>query len=399
MVKKNKENNFIWDFVSKHTNLVYLIIITVFAIIARMLLLDYFSSDFTMFLKPWFDSLKLNGGLSGLSQNIGNYTPIYMTILAVLTYLPIKSLISIKLVSIIFDFIGAFAARKIVLELFKDKENKQKVSLLVYALYLFLPTVLLNGAYWVQCDGIYTAFVLLSILYLIKKNYKIAILFFSIAFSFKFQAIFIFPLYVLMYIAERKIKFKYFLIIPLTIFALSIPKVIFSHDLLAGFRVYFEQAGAYSQYVTLNLPNFYGIFLGNGENNLINTPFKEFGTIGIITTFIILVTLAYLVYTKKLKFDEKAIIEFGLLSILITTFFLPQMHERYLYMGDVFGLLYLAINIKKYYIPLMIEFISLSGYMYFLFYGTTINFSTLSILFLVLVIIYIREMYIKYLKV
>ncbi len=394
---KNKKN-VIWDFVDKHTNFVYFMIITFIAIIVRLVLMKYESGDYNMFLSPWFHQLSLYGGLGGLSQNIGNYTPIYMTILAVLTYIPINSLITIKVVSIIFDFIGAFAVYKIVKELLSDKKYKDKVSLVIYAIYLFLPTVLFNSAYWAQSDSIYTAFVLISILYLIKKNYKLAIIFWSIAFSFKFQAIFIFPLYVLMYISERKIKFRYFLFIPLTIFILSIPKVIYSHDLLAGFKVYIDQAGAYKEFITLNFPNIYGIFLRGDNTNLINTPFSELSAIGILITFAILVTLAYFVYNKKIKFDKEAIIEFSLFSILLTTFFLPQMHERYLFMGDVIALLYLVINLKKYYVPIMIEFISLNGYMYLLFAGFAVNFSTLSIAFLVLIILYSKDMYQKYLK-
>ena len=102
------------------------------------------------------------------------------------------------------------------------------------------------------------------------------------------------------------------------------------------------------------------------------------------------------VYIKKIKFDKNTIIEFGLLSILITTFFLPQMHERYLFMGDVVALLYSVINRKNYYVPLMIEFISLNGYMYLLFSGFAINFSTLSLAFLVLMILYTRDIIKKY---
>ena len=395
---KKKEKNAIWEFVNEHPNLIYLIIITVLAIGVRMLLIEHNSGDYNMFLKPWFDELKFYGGLGALSRDIGNYTPIYMTILAILTYIPIDSLITIKIVSIIFDFIGAVAAMKIVKELLGNKKYKDKISLLVYALYLFLPTVVLNSAHWAQSDGIYTAFVLISILYLMKKNYRLAIIFWAVAIAFKLQAIFIFPLYVLMYISERKIKFKYFLYVPLIIFIFSLPKAILSHDLLIGFKVYINQAGTYSQYITLNFPNIYGIFWGGNGSNLIDTPFKELSSIGILATFMILVTLAYFVHTKKTKFDNNAIIEFGLFSILLTTFFLPQMHERYLFMGDVIAILYLVINIKKYYVPLMVEFISVNGYMYLLFSGFAINFSTLSIAFLVLIVLYTKDMYTKYLK-
>ena len=397
MVKK-KDKNVIWDFVYNHHNLIYFILITLLALIARILLFKYNSGDYDLFLRPWFDALKLNGGISGLSQDIGNYTPIYMTLLAILTYFPVSSLVSIKVLSMIFDFIGAIAVKKIADELLVGKKYQKQISLLVYAIFLFLPTVLFNSSYWAQSDSIYTSFVLISLLYLIRKNYKLSFVFLGISFAFKLQAIFILPLYVLMYIAERKIKFKYFLFIPLMIFILSLPKAIYSHDLLAGFRVYLNQAGTYSQYITLNFPNIYGIFWGDNNNHLINTPFKELSTIGIIITMLVLITLAFLVYIKKTKFDKKAIIEFGLFSILLTTFFLPQMHERYMFMGDVIALLYLVINIKKYYIPMVIQFISVNGYMYLLFGSFAIDFSTLSIAFLVLIVFYTKEMYCNYLK-
>ena len=398
--KSQSEKNIVWDFIDNHTNLIFLIVITIIALIARIIVFKYNSGDYDMFLKPWFNELKNFGGLGGLAHDIGNYTPIYMTILAILTYLPIDSLISIKIVSVIFDFIAAFAVLNIVKELLSDKKYKDRVALLMYGACLFLPTVFINSAYWAQSDGMYTTFVLLSILYLIKNNFKKAILFWSIALAFKFQAIFIFPLFVLMYIADHKnIKLRYFLIIPVTIFVFSLPKVIYSGDLLAGFKVYINQAGTYSQYITLNFPNVYSIFLKGYETNnpnLINTPFKEMSTLGILVTLFILATLAYFVYTKKIKFDKKAIIEFGLFSILITTFFLPQMHERYLFMGDVIALLYLAINMRKYYVPIMVEFISLNGYMYLLFSGFAVNFSTLSIGFLVLISLYTKNIVKKY---
>ena len=401
MRKKINIEDKIWDFIDKHTYLVYFVLITVFSLIARIFLLKYTSGDYDMFLKPWFNELQTYGGLLGLSRNIGNYTPIYMTILAILTYLPFDSLITIKIVSLIFDYIGAVFVFKIVLELLKNKEYKHKIGLVIYGIYLFLPTILINSAYWAQCDSIYTSFVLISLYYLIKKRFTKGIVFWALAFSFKFQAIFIFPLYVLMYFSDRKIKFKNFLIIPLIVFLLSLPKAILSHNLLAGFDVYLNQSTTYKEYLTLNLPNAYSIYLkgiANNNPNLINTRFPDMGIIGIISTLIIFITIALLAYKKKIKFDQKAIIDFGLWSILLCTFFLPQMHERYMFMADVIGLLYLVLNKDKYYIPIAIEMISLNGYMYLLFSGFAINMSLLSIFYLVILIIYSKNMYSKYLK-
>ena len=398
---KIKENTCIWNWIEKHSNILFFLIITIIAIIIRILLIKYPSGDYNMFLKPWFNELKQNGGLRGLAKEIGNYTPPYMTLLALLTYLPINSLISIKIVSIIFDFIGGYAILKIVEELLSEKKYKKKIGLLFYTIYLFLPTVILNSSYWGQSDSIYTAFIYLSLLFLIKKNYLKGMIFYSIAFSFKFQAVLILPLYILMYISERKIKLKYFLLIPLTIIILSIPKIIYSHDIFYCFQVYINQSNTYNNYITLNFPNFYSIFLlGYEQNNpnLIKTPFEELSMIGILGTLVIFITIAFFVYYKKIKFDKKAIIEFGLLSVLIAIFFLPQMHERYLFMGSGLSLLYLLLNKEKYYIPIGIELISLNGYMYLLFGGFAVNLSLLSITYLVILTLYSKDMIKKYFK-
>ena len=400
-MKNNKKSieEKIWDFINKHANTIFFLIITILALIARIKLFKYPSGDYDMFLKPWFDELKTYGGFSALGRNIGNYTPIYMTILAFLTYLPIDSLVSIKIVSVIFDYVGGIYIIKIVRELLSKNKNKEKISLIIYAFYMFLPTIFINSAYWAQSDNIYTSFVLISLYYLLKNDFSKGILFWSIAFSFKFQAIFIFPIYILMYISNRKIKIKNFLIIPTVIFVMSIPKMIFTHNIFEGFKIYFDQSNTYSQYLTLNLPNVYSIFMrGYTDNNpnLVEARIQEMGTIGIIATIIIFAVIAFIVYSKKIKFEKESIIEFSLWSILIATFFLPQMHERYLFMGDVIGLLYIIINKKKYYIPILIELISLNGYMYLLFSGGAVNFSLVSITFFIMLILYSKEMYHKY---
>ncbi|MBR2828063.1 MAG: hypothetical protein IKE70_02375, partial [Bacilli bacterium] len=126
-MKLEKENK-VWKFIENHTDLIFFILVTILALSVRIILIKYKSGDYDMFLKPWFDELKQNGGLRGLAKEIGNYTPPYMTLLAILTYLPVSSLISIKIVSILFDFIGGYTILKIVEELLKEKKYKKKIG-------------------------------------------------------------------------------------------------------------------------------------------------------------------------------------------------------------------------------------------------------------------------------
>lgn len=315
-----------------------------------------------------------------------------MTILAFLTYLPISPLISIKLVSVIFDFVCAIAVAKIALYVFKDNKHKNAIALLVYSATLFLPTVFLNSSGWGQADSIYTAFILLSLLYLIKQKYIKAFVFLGIAFAFKLQFIFILPLYILVYISERKFSMLHFLIPFVVNFITCIPSIIFGKSLISCINVYIGQTSAYSKYITLNFPNFYSIFWGNGSSHLIDTPNEFLSKIGIYLTLFIFIIIAFLVFYKKIKFDAKAIVEFGLWSVLICTFLLPQMHERYLFIGDILAIVYLLFNKKKYFIPIMIELISLYGYMNLLFNSFNLEMKFMGIAYLVLFVIYSKDM-------
>ena len=100
------------------------IIITVLSIYVRYLFLEFKSNDYNMFLEQWFYALKNNGGLWALKNSIGNYNAPYLTIMAILTYLPIRPIISIKIVSIIFDYICAAAVMKIVYIILKENKNR-----------------------------------------------------------------------------------------------------------------------------------------------------------------------------------------------------------------------------------------------------------------------------------
>lgn len=72
------------------------------------------------------------------------------------------------------------------------------------------------------------------------------------------------------------------------------------------------------------------------------------------------------------------------------------MHDRYMYMADVIGILYLIYNKRKFYIPLIIELVSLYTYMYYLFNSTAISIQLVSILNFVILIIYSVDMCKRY---
>ena len=83
---------------------------TVLSMIARFTLRGVISGDMFIFLRPWAEIMKENGGIHGLGQQLGNYGVLYQTIIALMTYLPIQHEYAYKIFSMVFDFALAAAA-------------------------------------------------------------------------------------------------------------------------------------------------------------------------------------------------------------------------------------------------------------------------------------------------
>ena len=124
------------------------------AFFLRALLLDYQSADYQMFLSQWAAAFRDGGGFAAVKLPIGNYNAPYLYFLAAISYLPIPDLYLIKLFSILFDVVLAWGGFRLVRHFAPESPNR---PLLCFCLLLLLPTVILNGAFWGQCDALYGA--------------------------------------------------------------------------------------------------------------------------------------------------------------------------------------------------------------------------------------------------
>lgn len=398
-MKFNLKNK-ILEIKNKHMEVILFGIITAITLFIRFALIKNTSDDIESFIRPWFYELKNNGGLFGLKLDIGNYNLPYLTILALLTYLPIDPIISVKMVSILFDYICAFAVMQIIYILFEDNKNKNLYALLAYIVITLLPTVILNSSYWGQADSIYTAFILISIVYLLKEKYTLAFVYLGISFAFKLQFIFILPLYALLFISNKKISILHFAIIPIVNLVLCLPSIAFGKSFLSCIKVYINQTADYSNYLSMNFPGIWNILFPKNiiKYNYVISTGTNITIYGILTMLTIYAILAFLVKLKRIEFDKKMIIEFGLLSIMIATFFLPHMHDRYLYVADILSVLYYMVNKRRIYVPIGISIISLYTYIVYLFNINIINIQFVSYFYLIILILVFRDIYNKYIK-
>lgn len=331
---------------------VFLTVVSVLALVLRYLTRDFASGDYNSFLKPWFNTLKENGGFAALKLSLGDYNAPYLTILAFLTYLPFEPLYSIKVVSVIFDFVLAIFAALLVKEFLKDEPVRNLCACAAYALILFLPTVFVNSALWAQCDGIYTAFVLISLYCLKKGKIPLSFVFLGAAFAFKLQFVFIMPLFVLLYFRKKEIRLWHFLLIPLTDALLCLPAVIAGRSLWDCFSVYFYQIGEYSSRITLNYPNVYAFVRKFFE--------AESSWLSVFAVAIVGVLAFWILYKRTAV--EEDILRYGLLFALVMVNVLPCMHERYGYMAEVLSVVYVLSRKRDYYLPVTLQLCNLSGY-------------------------------------
>lgn len=346
------------DFLYKWRYALFLSIITILACFIRILFIPIESGDYENFLKVWFDTLKQNGGFLAIKNPIGDYNIPYLTILACLTYLPLSSLVSIKLVSIIFDFFGAIVAALIVKKLTKSYKYSSLITVLTYTIVIFLPTVVLNGSAWAQCDSIYTSFILLSFYLLMDKKYFWSLFVYGIAFSFKLQAIFVLPIFIIIYLINKDFSIFNFLLIPGANLFLSLPALLLGYPLKNLVLIYLNQTNTY-HYLVMNFPNIYNL-VDNNYYDLLKLP-------GIIFTVIIIGIFTMTIWCMKTRISNEEIITYALWQVMAMAFFLPSIHDRYLFTADILSIIYFMIQRKNIYIPIFINLASLSTYIIYLF--------------------------------
>lgn len=328
-------------------------VIVTFGILLRLSFYNLLSADYNTFLKLWFEELKEGGGITAIGESIGNYTPPYMYLMALLTYIPLDPLFLIKSLSVVFDLMLAFAVFTFV---FKQSKDFLKSTLSLAAI-LLAPTIVLNSGAWAQCDVIYTFFILLSLIYFIEEKPNLAMVFFAISFCFKLQAIFFLPVIAVFYLNE-KLKLRHLLWIPGCYLISIIPAFIAGRPLSELLSVYIGQTGA-NKRMSLNCPTFYSVVSSHkGE---------ELALAGILLCAAIIFIAIYLIYKSGAKLDRNLMITVSLFFALVVPFFLPRMHERYFYIAEVLSVLYAFTVKKRWFVPIIVIFPATCTYVWYLY--------------------------------
>lgn len=324
----------------------------------RALCLDYASLDYQDFLHQWYAYFKVNGGFAALAGSVGDYNVPYLYFMAAISYLDVPDLYLIKLFSIFGDILLAWGCFRLVRSLTRERQGSI-APLAAFAAALLLPTVVLNGALWGQCDVIYGALAIHAAASALEGKHRTSAALMAVGFSFKLQAIFVLPLWGVLWLAG-KIKFRELLAFPLTYFAVMLPAMLLGKPLSDILLVYFHQMGEYPRLV-LNAPSVYQ-FIPYGVQ--INEELAS--RLGIAAAGELVLALLALGFRLRERLDRELTMTMAVILCVGVPFFLPHMHERYFFLADVFTLCWACANVKRLPAAVLAAGASLASYMVYL---------------------------------
>lgn len=354
-----------------------------FAILIRYLFLSWRSSDYIVCVEHWLSHVREMPGATSLAQTIGNYNAPYFYLLFAIGKLTSISqeLFYTKFVSMLFDIVAAYYVMRLV----SLKDTRGFMRLGAFYTILLLPTVILNGSVWAQCDSIYAAFSLGGLYYGISRRGKLSLLFFALALSYKLQTVFILPIVILLLILGY-VRWKDLWVFPAAFFALLLPAVFAGRGIVDTLSVYFYQTTVYPV-ATLRCPNLFGLL---GMTTM--APSIEYASI-LISGFGCLAFL-FLLYRFRVNLNPELVGLSAFVFVLIIPFTLPRMHERYFYLADLLAVMYAFWFSRRWYIPVAVATSSFLCYLPFLFgndYTTPFSLQWLSLVMLVVIGIVVRH--------
>ena len=402
----NEENmRFIDDFftteikIFKHKipifDMLFFTILTCLGLYFRLTLFTVKSGDYVKAFADWMRECHAAGGFAYLGIKPGvseastfDYNCLFQYVIVILHYIggSIPDIYLVKSVPVLFDFICAVTIFRIV---YYVTDNNLTKSMMAYAVMMFLPTAVLNSAAWAQNDSIYTAFVLLSFLHILKRNDNRAFIYLAFAYSFKQQAIFFVPFVVLIWL-KNKIKIRYVFWIPVIHVLAMVPAAIAGRSWGDLLGTYGRQVQMFSR-LTMNYPSIYTIV----TSDLSGPVRKVLISAGTMATVIIMGILAYYVYKKNFDLTGKYMVTLVVFTAEVCCFCLPAMHERYGYIPEVMAVIYGIISIKRVPVCVALQVITMITYTRYLFGSTVLTLWPLSIAMLAVIMIVGYDLYLQ----
>ncbi len=202
-----------------------------------------------------------------------------------------------------------------------------------FSAVLLWPTVILNGAFWGQCDSIYTSLALLGIYCALSDKPVRSMICITLSFSFKLQAVFIMPVYAVLLI-KGKIKWKHVAVFPLTYIAAVLPAVMLGRPFFDTVGLYFGQMDSIGTGLNYNSPSVFSFW----DHKPAPADPALITNIGIILAFLFMFAVILVCFIYRQSLSLKSIVLSAALLSTGIPFLLPRMHDRYFFPVDILTL-------------------------------------------------------------
>jgi Gpi18-like mannosyltransferase len=212
---------------------------------------------------------------------------------------------------------------------------------------------------WGQADSIYAAFGLGGVYFLLRRRPWLAGVFFGLSLAFKLQAVFLFPL--LLVLALRKwIPWRVLLAVPGVVLLLDVPALLVGAPMGRLLSVYAEQTSTYTE-LSLLAPSIYQFLPASADAAVIRP-------IGIAVTGLVILGLCLGVLLSRVRLTTAKVVLMGATSAVLMPFLLPSMHERYFYLAEVLTVIAaFYLPRRLWYVPVLVQVASFLAYLNVLF--------------------------------
>ena len=288
------------------------------AMLARLSFIERSAGDYDIYLADWLQKLASGSFSDGMRANIGEYNVVYQYILFLITRLPVAPLYAVKAVSFIGDALLAGAAARLC--------GKKPAA---FAAALLLPTIVLNGGMFAQCDSLYAACALWGLAWSLEEKPGRAAVCFALSLAFKLQAVFLLPIVAVLW-ADKKLRLEDALIFVGTLILTALPAILGGKSIGSILSIYTAQTGLYTD-LNYGAPNFFALMNTQGLD------VYAYGNFAMGLAFGVCALLVVMGIRRAGQMTRGDYLRLALLLPLLIVFFLPRMHERYFYLADILG--------------------------------------------------------------
>ena len=288
--------------------------------------LGYVPFDYGRWLGPWYQHILNEGRVAAFSHPFGNYTPPYLYLLSAATFLDglVHPLIAIKLLSAA----GAVWLAYAVFSLLRAVDAPRPAEGAIWT--LVLPTIFFNVPMLAQADAFWIAPCVLAVAAAVRGNSLGMVLWASLAFAVKAQAVFFAP-FVMAFLVNRKSPIWYWAL-PLLVYAVAmLPAWLVGWPATDLATVYLRQVAwvpASGVPFVSNAANWWFVFKLIAQEVAINSFWVGYMlAAGSAVLFV--------GYFARRQLTLRTLIAASILSAAMMPWLLPGMHERFFALAEI----------------------------------------------------------------